>query len=301
MYVDSHVHLSHRLYDGQFPCLTREQGEWRRLPEETREGLVEALREAGVTLCLEPGIDLASLDRLMALAERWPDFLLPAVGIHPTRAPGTPWRARHVLEALSQEKALAAIGELGLDYHLPRREQHRLRQKLWFCWQLSLAHRRELPLVLHIRQADGDAIRILRRYRGKLHGGVCHCFQGDAALARIYTRELGPWHRRGAAADAGALRRPGGGRAGDPAVLPPAGDGRPLREARPTGGDGLQSLAEDPEQRAHSAGGVGADRGAEGRPAPDSGGGHRCQRAPALLSGGRQRWSAIALRRGWSP
>lgn len=191
MYVDSHVHLSHRLYDGQFPCLTREQGEWRRLPEETREGLVEALREAGVTLCLEPGIDLASLDRLMALAECWPDFLLPAVGIHPTRVPGTPWRARHVLEALSQEKSVAAIGELGLDYHLPRREQHRLRQKLWFCWQLSLAHRRELPLVLHIRQADGDAIRILRRYRGKLHGGVCHCFQGDAALARIYTRELG--------------------------------------------------------------------------------------------------------------
>ena len=46
MYVDSHVHLSHRLYDGQFPCLTREQGEWRRLPEETREGLAEALREA---------------------------------------------------------------------------------------------------------------------------------------------------------------------------------------------------------------------------------------------------------------
>ena len=191
MYVDSHVHLSHRLYDGQFPCLTREQGEWHRLPEETREGLVEALREAGVTLCLEPGIDLASLDRLMALAERWPDFLLPAVGIHPTRTPGTPWRARHVLEALSQEKAVVAIGELGLDYHLPRREQYRLRQKLWFCWQLSLAHRRELPLVLHIRQADGDAIRILRRYRGKLHGGVCHCFQGDAALARIYTRELG--------------------------------------------------------------------------------------------------------------
>ena len=137
MYVDSHVHLSHRLYDGQFPCLTREQGEWRRLPEETREGLVEALREAGVTLCLEPGIDLASLDRLMALAERWPDFLLPAVGIHPTRTPGTPWRARHVLEALSQEKTVAAIGELGLDYHLPRREQHRLCQKLWFCWQLS--------------------------------------------------------------------------------------------------------------------------------------------------------------------
>ena len=90
MYVDSHVHLSHRLYDGQFPCLTREQGEWRRLPEETREGLVEALREAGVTLCLEPGIDLASLDRLMALAERWPDFLLPAVAERIAELKGVP-------------------------------------------------------------------------------------------------------------------------------------------------------------------------------------------------------------------
>ena len=191
MYVDSHVHLSHRLYDGQFPCLAWENGAFLRLPEETREGLAAALRAEGVALCVEPGIDLASLDRLMALAERWPDFLLPAVGIHPTRTPGTPWRARHVLEALSQEKTVAAIGELGLDYHLPRREQHRLCQKLWFCWQLSLAHRRGLPLILHIRQADGDALRILRRFRGKLHGGVCHCFQGDAALARTYTQELG--------------------------------------------------------------------------------------------------------------
>ena len=64
MYVDSHVHLSHRLYDGQFPCLTREQGEWRRLPEETREGLVEALREAGVSLFAAHLRGKASYDKM---------------------------------------------------------------------------------------------------------------------------------------------------------------------------------------------------------------------------------------------
>ena len=185
MYVESHIHLSHRLYDGEFPYLAWEGGAFRRVPGGTRESLIAALQSAGVEACVEPGIDLASQERLLALARRYPGFLIPAVGIHPTRTPGTPWRARRELERLSQAGAVAAIGELGLDYHLPRREQHRLRQKLWFCWQLSLAHRRALPLILHLRMADSDAVRILRRFRGKLHGGVCHCFQGDAALARI--------------------------------------------------------------------------------------------------------------------
>ena len=169
MYVESHIHLSHRLYDGEFPYLAWEDGAFRRVPGGTRESLIAALQSAGVEACVEPGIDLASQERLLALARRYPGFLIPTVGIHPTRTPGTPWRARRELERLSQAGEVAAIGELGLDYHLPRREQHRL----------------------HLRMADSDAVRILRRFRGKLHGGVCHCFQGDAALARIYTQELG--------------------------------------------------------------------------------------------------------------
>jgi TatD DNase family protein len=40
---------------------------------------------------------------------------------------------------------------------------------------------------LHIREADDDALRILHLLRNKLHGGVCHCFTGNAELARKYT------------------------------------------------------------------------------------------------------------------
>ena len=86
---------------------------------------------------------------------------------------------------------MIAIGETGLDYHYERREQHRLKQKIWFRWQIRLADELGLPLILHIRMADEDAIRILRRNKKKLHGGVCHCFCGGADVAHIYTEELG--------------------------------------------------------------------------------------------------------------
>ena len=94
---------------------------------------------------------------------------------------------RRELEECLNHPCVAAIGETGLDYHLPRREQHRLRQKLWFLYQLRLARRKKLPLVLHIRQADADALRILKRFGKGLSGGVCHCFLGSAELAGRYT------------------------------------------------------------------------------------------------------------------
>jgi TatD DNase family protein len=43
-----------------------------------------------------------------------------------------------------------------------------------------------LPLVVHLREADGDAARILREERAHELGGVIHCFSGDAASARTF-------------------------------------------------------------------------------------------------------------------
>ena len=89
------------------------------------------------------------------------------------------------------DEKVIAIGETGLDYHYERKKQHRLRQKMWFKWQIRLAEELKRPLILHIREAHEDAISILRKNKNRLHGGVCHCFVGDASVAKIYTEELG--------------------------------------------------------------------------------------------------------------
>ena len=190
MLIDSHIHLSHALYDGTFPYINSLEngGE---IPYDTRENLIDKIKAAGVAFCIEPGIEFESNEKILALNSKYPDFILPAVGVHPTRTPYTPWKRRKAIAELSGKETVVAIGELGLDYHHDRKEQHRFRQKIWFIWQILLADKRKLPLILHIRLADKDAIKILRFFKKRLHGGVCHCFKSNAETAKIYTEELG--------------------------------------------------------------------------------------------------------------
>jgi TatD DNase family protein len=54
-------------------------------------------------------------------------------------------------------------------------------QKQVFEDQILLAQRRGLPIVVHDREAHGDMMEILRRYRPK---GVVHCFSGSVEMMR---------------------------------------------------------------------------------------------------------------------
>ena len=108
------------------------------------------------------------------------------MGVHPTRTHLAYWADRHLLEDYAREDGVVAIGETGLDYHHPRLRQHRHLQKKWFRYQLDLASRYGLPLILHLRDADRDAVKILRRFRSRIVGGVAHCFYGDYATAKQY-------------------------------------------------------------------------------------------------------------------
>lgn len=165
MIIESHAHYSHKRFDGAFRYLTGELT----AREGQREDLLDRLRESGVVLSIEPAIDFESNRRTAALYRQHPDFIRLAVGVHPTRTHQAPWRQRRQLEVWAREPGVAAIGETGLDYHLPRK--HRLTQLLWFRYQLGLARRLGLPLVLHIRMADRDALAMLRRRRRQLPAG----------------------------------------------------------------------------------------------------------------------------------
>ena len=76
-----------------------------------------------------------------------------------------------------------ALGEIGLDYHYdlsPREAQRRV-----FDEQLELAWTLNKPVILHIREATGRALEILREHRGLR--GVAHCFSGSKEVARELT------------------------------------------------------------------------------------------------------------------
>ncbi len=163
---DTHAHYANERFDGD------------------REELIESrLPAAGVELICEVGCDLRDISATLALIEKYP-HIIGAVGMHPHTA-------EHMTEAMAEEliriagnKKIAAIGEIGLDYYYdfsPREVQ-----KLWFDRQLSIAEQVMLPVVLHIRDAMGDCMDILRAHRAGLieNGGVMHCYSGSTETAK---------------------------------------------------------------------------------------------------------------------
>jgi TatD DNase family protein len=186
MIIDSHVHYSLRSYDAEALPYLDYANDTLTLTRGDRAALLQTMKARGIALCIEPSTGFDRIEAQLALASEYHPYIRLALGVHPKRCASTPWSSRKQLRCYVLENDVVAIGETGLDYHLPPAQCHRLRQKMWFCYQLRLAHERKLPLILHVREADDDALRILTRYRRLLHGGVAHCFGGNTRCAQAY-------------------------------------------------------------------------------------------------------------------
>ena len=148
--------------------------------------VVERARAAGVSralviLAAEDDVEFA---RAATVTAAWPECRF-AVGVHPHNAKAfasdPPAAARKVAERLDRLPQARAVGEIGLDYHYdfsPRDVQHAV-----FRSQIRLALSRDLPIVIHTREAEEDTLQILdEEGQGRLRG-VFHCFTGDTAAS----------------------------------------------------------------------------------------------------------------------
>lgn len=144
-----------------------------------RDELLRSFPEKGVRRCMVCGTDLHTSAEGIALAERFPELIVTAVGIHP-ECPAPPADYLTVLEQMAAHPSVRAIGEIGLDYHYEgydKAVQQRVLRE-----QLLLARRLDLPVILHCRDAIGDMLEILREFAPL--SGVMHCFPGSAETAR---------------------------------------------------------------------------------------------------------------------
>lgn len=150
------------------------------------DAVVERARASGVrrALVILAAEDEAEFARVPAVAAAWPECRF-AVGVHPHHAnhyATEPQAAAAAVAArLDALPAARAVGEIGLDYHYdfsPRDVQQAV-----FRVQLQLARSRDLPIVIHTREAEDDTLRILAEEGGLALRGVFHCFTGDAAAA----------------------------------------------------------------------------------------------------------------------
>jgi len=140
-------------------------------------------REAGVNtaLCILEAEDEAEVSRADTVRAAWPGMHF-ATGIHPHHAgkfAGEVPRGIDVVRRAIDASRACAIGEIGLDYHYDLSPRH-VQQEI-FRAQIRLARERDLPIIIHTREATSDTFLVLRE-EGATRG-VFHCFTGDTAMA----------------------------------------------------------------------------------------------------------------------
>ena len=187
MIIDSHAHYANNCYKKPFRYLTRDENGYT-LNEGELPQLMQEMEDANICYFIEPGVNLQNCEEVLRLCAEYPGKIFPAMGVHPTRSIYEKWSDRKKLDELAKTDGVLAIGECGLDYHYKREEQHRLKQYVWFLYQLNLAWKMNLPVILHARDAHKDALRILRWHPARKLGGVIHCFTGTWETAEQYLK-----------------------------------------------------------------------------------------------------------------
>jgi TatD DNase family protein len=146
------------------------------------EAMLERARAVGVTRFLIPGTTLQDSAAAVDLA-RDHDGVLAAVGVHPHEAKDfDPARDGEALEALARSPRVAAIGEIGLDFHYDLSPRDRQIEVLE--WMLGLAARLGLPAVLHNRESGTEMLAQLRRFPARERPGVFHSFSENAEYGK---------------------------------------------------------------------------------------------------------------------
>ncbi len=167
-WTDDHCHLHH----GRSSTVDHDGA-----PVDAVAGVVADAVAVGVARMVTVGCDVADSVAAADVAAAHPGQVWATAGVHPHEA-------RHGtdgLEAVLDRPEVVAVGECGLDFHYDH--SPRGRQREVFAAQVALAHARDLPLVIHTREAWEDTFAILDA-EGTPRRTVFHCFTGDAAEAR---------------------------------------------------------------------------------------------------------------------
>lgn len=157
--IDTHTHL----YASEF--------------ENDRDAMIQRAFDAGVQKLLIPNIDQDTVPMMNALALKYPGHCYPMIGLHPCSVNNTYLEKLAFLEQQLQQGTYYGIGEVGMDLHWDK--TYRPQQEEALKIQAEWALQKDLPLIIHSREAFDPVVDILKPYKAQGLRGVFHCFTGS--------------------------------------------------------------------------------------------------------------------------
>jgi TatD DNase family protein len=165
--IDSHCHLDFSAFD------------------EDRQQVLDHCSQLGLTHIIVPGVTRESWPALIETCAH-SEMMRPALGLHPMFMQAHQDSDIEVLAQAVETHRPVAIGEIGLDFFLNGHDKDA--QTALFEAQIHLAIKFELPVILHVRKAHDEVLKVLRQVKG-LKGGIVHAFNGSMQQAEFYMQQ----------------------------------------------------------------------------------------------------------------
>ena len=167
MIIDTHCHLNEPCYDND------------------RDLIIKHFEENNIQSAFVVGTYLETCQSAIELTEKY-NNIFAIVGMYPENAHLYNKQFEEYLESLLSNPKVVAVGEIGLDFHTEGYNQQ-LQEEI-FARQIRLAHKYNLPLSIHTRDAFERTLAVLKENREFLTGGVIHCFSGSPEIAKEFIK-----------------------------------------------------------------------------------------------------------------
>ena len=144
--------------------------------------VIKRSKEIGVNKFIFPAIDSSHFDSMHILKNKYPDNIYLMSGLHPTNVKENfNDELEFVVNSLKTQDYVA-IGEIGIDLYWDKSFLNE--QQEAFTFQIRLAIKHDLPIVIHCREAFDEIFEILDKENCNKLRGVFHCFTGTLEQAK---------------------------------------------------------------------------------------------------------------------
>jgi TatD DNase family protein len=144
--------------------------------------IIESCKHNGIKKIYMPNIDSSSINDMLEVESRYPGYCIPMMGLHPGSVDGNFQKELYLVEEWLGKRSFAAVGEIGMDLYWDKSFEEE--QKEVFRYQIELAGKYGLPIVVHNRDAFSQAHGIVDNFRDDRLTGIFHCFTGTIAEAQ---------------------------------------------------------------------------------------------------------------------
>jgi len=161
--IDTHAHLFAEEFD------------------EDRVEMMERAIAKNIKKIILPNIDKDSLSKMIALKNQYPEICELAFGLHPCYVfADYELQLKIIKDEMEKHPKTIAIGEIGMDLYWDKTFVKE--QEIAFIKQCEWAIEKDIPVLIHSREATNELIEILQKMPKKPKG-VFHCFSGDISQA----------------------------------------------------------------------------------------------------------------------